>query len=349
MLLFNPINLLNLSTLTSTYLYMREIILPVLSECILRYAYLFPHIKPKSIDFREIFLRTNAVFVIAGYLLIPVYIYNVLHHNQMKLLWGGFFKVAEIYALFSITSLALGLYTRKGFYFISTLIFFIIFLHPARRSETIGILITFTLIIGVYIWHNRSFLKHGLITLLAILITTSGGVLYFIHVKKDPRLVTAYRVIKGEIPLDDNALNRFSLWRWANLKAAIVVIRKDIENMNLVPILFGHGIYGGRKLNPPPPNGLPYYESIVFVQEYIQRGLLGLLAILVIYYRSIKLLLRIDLSRRENVLAIPFGAYLVFYNLGMLFRPYVDGILPLALLMFGVYEVYLRSAQERRK
>jgi len=52
----------------------------------------------------------------------------------------------------------------------------------------------------------------------------------------------------------------------------------------------GHGIYGGGKLTPPPPNGLPYYEGIGIVLEFIQRGALGVIALVLIFLRSLKML-----------------------------------------------------------
>lgn len=332
-----PINVLNLSSIASTALYMMEKFGTVLSSSFLRYCYLVPFLW-RDYD-RNFFLRVNSILVLEGILIVPVFLYNLYFRGEMKLIWGNIFKVVEVYSLFLLASLCLALYRRSWFYWILTIVFMIIILVPARRSETLGIVLTVMLILAVYFKHHREYLRYAVGILASLIVTVAGGFLYMAEVRQDPRFVALVKVIRGEVELNDETLNAISTTRWGNLKNAIIVIKKDIEEGNLLHLLIGHGIYSGQKLDPPPYTpGLAFYESIVFVQELIQRGILGALAILFIFYRSVRFLLSMNLGREENLLLLPFAGFLVFYNLGMLFKPYVNATLPLALLMFGIVE-----------
>ena len=342
--LLAPINLLNFSTIASTALYMVEKVWTVLSSSFLRYCYVVPFLR-RDYD-KDFFLKVNSILVLEGILIVPVFLYNLYFRNEMKLLWGNIFKVVEIYSLFLLASLSLALYRRSWFYWWLSLIFLAIILVPARRSETLGLVLTIILIVFVYFRHRREHAKYVVAMLASLLITLAGGFIYMAEVRQDPRFIALVKVIKGEAELNDETMNAISTTRWGNLKNAFIVVKKDLEKGDFLHLLIGHGIYSGQKLDPPPYTpGLPYYESVVFVQELIQRGIIGTLAILFLFYRSIRLLISLDLRREENILLIPFAGFLVFYNLGMLFKPYVNATLPLALLMFGIAEVFLYKSR----
>ncbi|WP_457601520.1 hypothetical protein [Hydrogenivirga sp.] len=346
-LLLNPIHLFNLATVASAVLYMPEKIRVALSSSFLRYSYIAPFLA----DFnRSFFMRINSVLVLEGLILIPVFLYNLYFNDKLKLLWGNMFKIVEMYSLFFLAAITLALYKRSWFYWALSLIFLVVILVPARRSETLGLMLTVFLIMFVYLRYHKTYVKYALGIMLALIITAAGGFIYMVEVRQDYRFVTLVKVIKGEAELNDKTLNAISTTRWGNLKNALEVIRKDIEGKNWVPLLIGHGIYSAQKLNPPPyTKGLTFYESIVFVQEFIQRGVLGVLAMLFIFYRSIKFLLKLDMGDTTNVLLIPLAGYLVFYNLSTFFTPYVNSTYPVALLMFGIAESYLRRSPNPKK
>jgi hypothetical protein len=49
----------------------------------------------------------------AGVLLIPVVIYKFLKTGQPAPLWGGWFEVGMLYSFFSLSALAMFLYTKR--------------------------------------------------------------------------------------------------------------------------------------------------------------------------------------------------------------------------------------------
>lgn len=345
-LLTNPIHLFNFSTLASALLYVPEKIREALSSSFLRYVYLSPlRGEVGGLDF---FHLLNRILFLEGIFLLPVFAYNLFVMNRYKLLWGNMFKVAEIYALFTLVALSLALYRKSWVYFLASGVFFAVMMSPARRAEILGLALTVLLIVVLYLKYNRVYLRQGIAFLTAIFILLAGGFLYFAEYQKDPRFVLALEILKGQKELNEETLNRLSTTRWNNLKAGLVVVGRDFSEVNLVPLLVGHGIYGGGKLTPPPPNGLPYYEGIGIVLEFIQRGALGVIALVLIFLRSLKMLFSMDLRREENLILLPCVSYMVFYNLSTVFTPYVNATLPVALLLFGLAEGYLRQSQGRR-
>ena len=345
-LLANPIHLFNFSTVASALLYMPEKIREALSSSFLRYGYLSS--LRGEIRGPDFFHLLNRILLLEGILLLPVFAYNLFVMNRYKLLWGNMFKVAEIYALFTLVSLSLALYRRSWIYFLISGVFFAVMMSPARRAEILGLVLTVFLIVALYMKRNRAYLKQGMVFLAAVVVLLTGGFLYFAEHQKDPRFVLALEVLKGQRELNEETLDRLSTTRWNNLKASLVVVGRDFSEGNIVPLLVGHGIYGGGKLTPPPPNGLPYYEGIGIVLEFIQRGALGVIALILIFLRSLKVLFSLDLGRRESLMLLPFVSYMVFYNFSAVFTPYVNATLPVALLMFGLAEGYLRQSRERR-
>ncbi len=346
-LLTNPIHLFNLSTVASAIIYMPEKLREAFSSSFLRYAYLLP--VKGAVRNADFFYTVNRVLVLEGVILIPVFVYNLIFLNRYKLLWGDMFKVAEIYALFTLAAVNLALYRRSPLYSVLAIVFFGIMLAPARRAEILGLLLTLLLIGILYLRHNLRYAKYAVVLTASFLLLVGGAFLHFAGKGSDPRFVYAMEVIKGDRELDEEVLDRISSRRWDNLKAGLVVIGRDVSELNLLPLLIGHGIYSGHKLSPPPPNGLPYYESVVFVQELIQRGILGVAAMVLIFVRSLRLFFSLDLSRREHLLVLSSVSYLVFYNLSSIFTPYVNATFPVALFMFGLAEGYLRGSQDQRR
>jgi len=346
-LLTNPLHLFNLSTVASALLYMPEKIREAFSSSFLRYAYLLP--ARRGVGDADFFYTVNRILVLQGVLLIPVFAYNLFSLNRYKLLWGNMFKVAEIYALFTLSAVVLALYRRSLLYSVLAVVFFGITLSPARRAETLGLFLTLLLIGTLYLKRNPKYVKHAVALTVSFFLLMGGAFLYAVQKSSDPRFTYAAEIIRGERELDDETLNKLSTRRWDNLKAGLVIIGKDVSELNLLPLLIGHGIYSGHKLSPPPPNGLPYYESVVFVQEFIQRGILGVIAMVLIFMRSFRLFFSLDLSRGEHLLVLSAVSYLVFYNLSSIFTPYVNASFPVALFLFGLAEGYLRGSQDRRR
>ncbi len=345
-LLGNPLHLFNFSTLASAFLYMPEKLREAFSSSFLRYGYLLPFVETSR--WEKLFYNINRLLVLEGLILIPVFLYNFFVENRMKLLWGNMMKVAEIYALFTLSAVFLALYKRSIFYTFLAVVFFLIMAVPVRRAEILGVLMTLFLLGILYLRDNPGYVKRVLAALAVALLAGCGGFYYMAEKEKDPRFRVVIEILKGEKELSEETINRLTTTRWNNLKAGLVIIGRDFKNTDIVPLLIGHGIYSGHKLVPPPPNGLPYYESVVFVQEMIQRGILGLTAMILIFIRSLKLFISVDLRKRENLMLSSMASYLVFYNFSSLFTPYVNATFPVALFMFGLAEACIRKSPTGR-
>ena len=144
------------------------------------------------------------------------------------------------------------------------------------------------------------------------------------------------RVVKGEKALNDETLQRISDYRWGLFKQGLEAVKKDWEEFNIVHILLGHGLEPGKRLEPKPTvNGRPMhqYESIFLLTEYIERGLIGTIAvvwIMIVYYTS---LIRL---RIENPLTLSFLLAPSIKMAVAVFTFFWDAMLPLYLLLYRI-------------
>ena len=346
--LFTPINLFNFPLVTSTLIYHAKWLWDSIATAFLNYAYLFPFAKGVRLS-HNFMLRVNAILFLEGMLLLIPFFYNYFVLERIKLLWGDVFKPAEIYALFSISALSLGIYRRSAFFFLMAGVYTLPIVMSGRRSEVLGLVLAFLVIMTAVSITNRRYLKHLVASLIVCGLVTLAGSFYLIEVKKDHRFITLVEVITGKRPLDEQALDRISSLRVGNFKAGLEITKRDIEERNVLPLIIGHGAHSGAILDPPPATGGAGYESVILFHEFIERGVLGAVAIALLYAIPLITIFRIDFSKEENALLITFVGFLIFYNFSKLFRPYVDSLFPLALLMFALAETTLRGSQGERR
>jgi hypothetical protein len=139
----------------------------------------------------------------AGVLLIPVIIYKFLKTGQPAPLWGGWFEVGMLYSFFSLSALAMFLYTKGVHYLLLFLLFVGFVFLSMRRSAMLGLSIT--LIFLLYLL--RGFVSKKVLAFVLLSLTFAGSLTFGILVERDHRFAIAWELITGKRALDDQALN----------------------------------------------------------------------------------------------------------------------------------------------
>jgi hypothetical protein len=96
-------------------------------------------------------------------------------------------------------------------------------------------------------------------------------------------------------------------------KKGVEVIKKDIENRNILPLLIGHGYAAGERLDPPSPLGRSY-ESIFLISELINIGLIGLIGIMFLMYRFFKFTITVKLSEFNQIVGIALFSFSCIFS-----------------------------------
>ncbi|MCX8060613.1 MAG: hypothetical protein N3C13_05385, partial [Aquificaceae bacterium] len=120
-------------------------------------------------------------------------------------------------------------------------------------------------------------------------------------------------------------------------KAGIEVVRRDFREGNWLPLLIGHGVNSGYYLEPKSPVG-GVYESVLLISELIEKGFIGLLFVLWLYWVYLRFLLRFKISERGDYLLLPLLLALGSHLAGAVFTFFWDALLPLYLIMFRLVE-----------
>jgi hypothetical protein len=268
-----------------------------------------------------------------GVLLIPVVIYKFLKTGQPAPLWGGWFEVGMLYSFFSLSALAMLLYTRRVHYLLLFLLFVGFVFFSMRRSAMLGLAIT--LIFLLYLL--RGFVSKKVLAFVLLSLTLASSLTFGILVEKDPRFAIAWELITGKRTLDNQALNTISSLRWEIFKKGLEVLQKDMKEKNYLELLIGHGINSGYYLEPKSPVG-GTYESVFLLSELIEKGVLGLAGILWLWFAYYSFFFRFKIRQREDFLLLPSLSFLSVLLIGSIFTGFWDAMLPWILIMFRVVE-----------
>ena len=125
------------------------------------------------------------------------------------------------------------------------------------------------------------------------------------------------------------------------LSAAVRTLKEDIEEGNIINILFGHGIRAGNYIlggNASAP--LQRLESVIFVSELVERGIIGLVGEIIIWFYVTMFFVR---GRANDPLVLVFAVPLALHLFGSVFRPFWNVTLPLYLLLFRIAESQLKK------
>ncbi len=340
-----PIAIFASDTIISTLIFNPSKFVKSIEEGLFQFLYFFPINKKETYFYKDIL---PILFVFSGLFLLPVTIFTFLKTGKSSLFWGSQFEVGFFFSLFSISSLLLAICSlrenRRDRYFIYLLLFlifsftiFISFRRTAFLQFTVGIiLVSFILLKNRYI--NKSFF----LGTIGFLIFYSIGNYIFMS-KYDYRFKELNKVIEGKT--DKGSINTITSSRYSIFLDGIHIVKKDIENKNVLNILLGHGIR--------PGNYLPHiydkkgkrvlrerYESFFLLSEFIERGLIGVISILLIYFYAFHSFFTVKIKSLGDLKAVLFFVPLILHLIGTTFTFFWDALLPLFLLLFKTGEVY---------
>lgn len=330
-ILMVPLLLYAIPTLLSTLIFAPNL----MGKGIERSLFLFLYAAGSRVKADEGYLyRLNLLLILIGVALTPVILYKFITAGEPAPLWGGWFEVGTFYSLFSLSSLSLFLKTRRLkhlmlFFFFISLVFF-----SSRRSVMLGLGITLVL----FFFLIRRLIRLRYMIALWVSFLLIGMSFSYLFVQRDVRFQVLYRVFVGDQELNQETLNTISSVRLNNLKAGIEVIKGDVQKVDLLPLLIGHGINPGERLDVKPAIGSTY-ESVIFVSELIERGILGIVGILWIFFVYFSFLFRFKV---KEFLLLPFLLMPSVMFIGSLFTGFWDALLPLYLLYFRMVEKYGR-------
>lgn len=332
------ISLYTFSTLFSTILYYPKRFTKAVEEGLFQFIYFLKVEKETAEKFSQIYPKILLSFSI---LLVPIVLYNYFKYGDTKPIWGGSFEVGFFYALFTIISFLLFLKERgkkiSYIYLALFLLFIGIIFLTSRRSMILAFLIIFYIVLFLLFKSNKlskkMFISFNIIVFLSFL---SG---YAYLSSKDARFKTFNDIILGKKELNLQTLNRISSARLTLLLDGLEVIKEDIRERRFINLLIGHGIRAGEYLPHKYGFKAGRYESIFIVSEFIERGLIGLIGILMIYFSYFKKIILFRLRENQDfyklILVIPLGLHLI----QAVFTYFWDALLPMYLLLFKISEI----------
>jgi len=294
----------------------------------------------------ELFKKVNYIIVLFCSIEAVVTIYNYSKGLE-KPIWGGVFEIGIIFALGSLSSFTLFLLEKdikkKILFFMLFILFTFLVFVAGKRNPILGMLASYFVYFVILLKMSNISKKwtYGMISVFLIL--SIGGTYYV--VQKFPKYKLLFEFVFEGKDLTEEQLNEFSSARWEIGKKGVEVIKKDVGNGNILPLLIGHGYTAGERLDPPSPVGRSY-ESIFLISELINIGLIGLVGIIFLMYRFFKFAITVKLSEFNQIVGLPFLVFPAYFLVGGIFSGMWDAILPLYFLMFGIAENYYSKIKQ---
>jgi hypothetical protein len=330
-ILLTPLILYSVPTLASTALFSPAYLMNAFGQAIFPFLYVG---KDYCGSADRLFLKINRLLVVIGVLTIPVIAYKFFVLNRISPLWGGPFVIGVFYTFFALAALSLLLYSRHSIYLFFFVVFAALIFFSTKRAPVIGFV--FALILFSVI--NRRFIDKKVFLLAASGVLLISLVTFMVLVRADVRFRTFYNVATGRQQLNSKTLDNITSIRWTLLQRGVQVIATDIRDGRAVNLLIGHGLRPAQNLQPKAPPGYTSYESVFFISEFIERGVIGLLGILLLCVRYFVFVGRFVVRRKEDYLRLPFLLQPAALFAGMIFTGFWDATLPLYLLLFGLLE-----------
>jgi hypothetical protein len=294
----------------------------------------------------KLFKKVNYTIVLFCSIEVVVTIYNYSKGIE-KPIWGGVFEIGIIFALGSLSSFTLFLLEKdikkKILFFMLFILFTFLVFVTGKRNPILGILTSY-FVYFVILLKTSNISKKWIYGMISIFLILSIGGTYY-TVKKFPKYKLMFEFVFQGKELTQEQINEFSSLRWEIGKKGIEVVRKDIENKNILNLLIGHGYAAGERLDPLSPVGRSY-ESIFLISEFINIGLIGLIGIIFLMYRFFKFAITVKLSEFNQIAGLPFLVFPAYFLVGGIFSGMWDAILPLYFLMFGIAENYYSAIKQ---
>ncbi len=323
------------STLVGTFLFNPSFMFKAVGEAFLPFIYF---IRPRYDSF--LFF----IIPVSGLICFVVWAVRFTVYGEHKIFWGGIFRPAEFFSVFSLTTFIISLKfrnERKKFLLLFSLglLFLVAVFVIKRRSFLIGYPI-----VGIL---SLVFLsRNGFLDTRKVLAFVSLSFFFMLSsmiyvVLKDERFEPLRKYLRGEKVEVNTALNTVTSARYMLLSAAVRTLKEDIEEGNIINILFGHGIRAGNYIlggNASAP--LQRLESVIFVSELVERGIIGLVGEIIIWFYVTMFFVR---GRANDPLVLVFAVPLALHLFGSVFRPFWNVTLPLYLLLFRIAESQLKK------
>ena len=340
--LTKPLIIYSTTALFSTAIFNSKLINKGIEQGLFQLIYFF---NVKDLKTTKIALKINYLFIAISIILIPVIIYKYQKTGLLAPIWGGVFEVGQFYSMFAIISFLLALYFFKkenklvAFLFILLTVLFIgIVFFNHKRTPILGLFIVFYLLI-IVLFRNEIINKllFWVINLFLIL-SFAGG--YWYLSRTDNRFKYLNDILTGKRSFENEyTLQVISSARYGIMKDAIHIIKTDIENKNFVNLLIGHGINSGSYLpHKYTPKGFGKYESIFLLSEFIEIGLIGVLAELFLIFIAFKKFLQIRITNKKDLYVVSLFIPLLIHLVGIAFTFFWDALLPLYLLLYRIGE-----------
>ncbi|WP_456400352.1 hypothetical protein [Persephonella sp.] len=331
-------------SMISTVLFAPKMVSKAIEEGIFQLLYFFRI----DTDKRK-FIWIVYLFIGIGFILIPIIVYRFLTEGQPRAVWGSTFEVGQFYAEFTIFLLLFAIvffrekkYKKLVLTFVGILLFLFILYLTHRRSPILGfLLVSFLLFIVLY--KNRIISKKVFIPVnLFILSSAVAGYIYLSLT--DVRFQILNDILTGKQEISFHTLNRISSARVVIGTDAINIIKNDIKEGNWANLLIGHGVRSGYYLpHQYSPQNLYKYESVFILSEFIEKGSIGLIAIIAIFFIAFKTFLTVKITDNDDIIALGLFVPLLIHLVGSIFTFFWDALLPMYLLLFKIGEVYFRN------
>jgi len=277
--------------------------------------------------------------------------YQIKNPGLVKGFWGGKFILGNLLALSVFSAIYLLFAFNKkilklvAFFVLTILIVGIIV--PDARSIYLGFLIGLILFyIGT--WKIIKSKLYKAISLAIIIIITS---LSAINLANSSRFKWYYHLINKYGFFNEKTINYISSGRITIAQGALDLVKKSWKEGDYLKFLIGWG-YGPQKQYNNLPGGwknkINEYESIVFLTEFINGGILNLFFIIWFYIAAIILTIRIlkNLRTYDDLILLSFisatWVNLVYHIFALFWVP----INTIYLLILGLLEVSIKRERK---
>lgn len=328
-----PLTVYTIPTITSNLIYNLPMIGRAVEESLFQFVYL---IKDRFTLTLKDFEKINLFIIFVGVVSSIVAFGKLYFTGQLFPIWGGPFEVGTFFAVFAISSLGMYFQTGKKVYLVLFIYFSSFVFASARRSCMMGYIFTLGLFLFLYRKYMTRKITIMILSASAIISVVAVGYLY----QKDYRFKAMVEAVSNP---DDKQLDTALSSRWTLFWQGVEVIKRDIQEGNVVALMVGHGIFPGARLEPKSVNGTTY-ESVIFISEITSRGIIGLVGVLILMFSYYRFLIKIRNKIQQNhaaVLCMMMPLSVLFA--GSIFSAFWDALMPLYIILFGLGERFYSS------
>ena len=340
-----PILTFSTVSFLSTLIFNFSYLLKGIEEGIFQLLYFFRVGKERLEKLKETIL---IVLILSGIFLYPVAVYTFLKNGESTLIWGSMFEAGHFFSIFSISSFLTGIYFyKKGnkkmsyiflflFVVFSTVVIFS-FRRTAFLEFVVGTFLT------AFVMYRSRFIGKNFFAGTFVFLLVFSVVDYSFMSLKDKRFKALNQILLNK-EITAEKIDTVANMRYYIFLDAIDVIKTDLKEKSVLNILVGHGVRSGVNLpHKHSKEDMERYESFFILSEFIEKGLVGVLAVLFIFFRAFKFFVSLKPESLDKSIGLVFLIPLILHLTGVLFTYFWDALLPLYFLLFRVGEVYFEK------